>query len=186
LSEQFFTIRGTRILQQLNELSSVPDLENNIERGFPETRKRQHATGEVTSRNLQYTPYIGMKMLHVKAQSSSNGHQYQQAIQFNGVDFEREDTPENATFKAADGSDYHIQPLQLNDHNCKVRCNCLDFYFRFAHYNSSDKSLVGRPPPLYQRKTQTRPPANPMRVPGMCKHLLKLVQELQSAGVISG
>lgn len=183
MSDDFFLIRGARILQQLNELSSVPDLETNIQRGFPETRKRQHATNEVTSAKIQYTPYIGMKMLHVKSNSTSNGHQYQQALQFNGVAFEPEDTAENATFSAADGSDYHIQPLDLNDHNCKVRCNCLDFYYRFAHYNSSDKSLVGRPPPLYQRKTN-RPPVNPMRVPGMCKHLLKLVQSLQAAGVV--
>lgn len=184
MSEQFLLIRGDRIIQQLNELSSVPDLEDNIERGFPETRKRQHATGEVSVSGIQYTPYVGMKMLHVKSRSSSNGHAYQQALQFNGVEFDSADTPENATFPAADGSEYHVKPLQLTNHNCKVRCNCLDFHFRFAAYNSQDKSLVGRPPPLYQRKTN-RPPVNPMQVPGMCKHLLKLVQELQSAGLIA-
>ncbi len=178
-------IRGERILQQLDEVSSVPALQTNIERGFPETKKRQHATNEVTINNVSYIPYIGMKMLHVKSMSTSNGHQYQQALQFNGVAFEPEDTDNNATFQASDGEDYHVQPLQLNGHYVKVRCSCLDFRFRFADYNSQDKSLVGRPPPLYQRKTTTRPPANPARVPGMCKHLLKLVQMLQQYGLVA-
>jgi hypothetical protein len=86
---------------------------------------------------------------------------------------------------ASDGQDYHVQPLQLAGHNVKVRCNCMDFYFRFANYNAQDKSLVGKPPPLYRRKTTTRPPVNPGQVPGMCKHLLKLVQTLQGAGLVA-
>lgn len=182
--DEFMLLRGDRILQQLYEMSSVPDLEDNIEQGFPHTKKRQHATNEVTVSNVQYMPYLGMKMLHVKSISSSNGHQYQQALQFLRVDFDDQKQPDNATFQASDGADYHIKPLQLSGHNVKVRCNCLDFYYRFANYNSQDKSLVGRPPPPYQRKTN-RPPVNPDQVPGMCKHLLKLVDNLTQAGLIS-
>lgn len=183
MNENLRVVRGDRILKQLDEVSSVPDLETNIERGFPETRKRQHATGEVTIANVKYMPYIGMKTLHVSSTSTSNGHQYKQALQFNGVQFEGSDTETNATFQASDGEDYHVQPLDLAGHNVKVRCNCLDFHYRFANYNSQDKSLVGRPPPLYQRKTN-RPPVNPTQVPGMCKHLLKLVQMLQRYGLV--
>lgn len=180
---EYFVLRGERILQQLDEVSSVPDLEQNIVQGFPNTRKRQHATGEVVVSNVQYMPYIGMKMLHVKSLSASNGHQYQQALQFMKVLFEPEDTESNATFQASDGEDYHVQPLELTGHSVKVRCNCLDFHYRFANYNSQDKSLVGKPPPLYQRKTN-RPPVNPDQVPGMCKHLLKLVEMLRRYGLV--
>lgn len=179
----FLVVRGARILQQLLEKSSVPKLQDNIERGFPETRKRQHATGEVTINNISYMPYIGMKTLHVKSTSSSNGNQYTQALQFNDVKFEPADTEDNATFQASDGEEYHVVPLDLTVHNAKVRCNCMDFHYRFANYNAQDKSLVGRPPPLYQRKTD-RPPVNPLSVPGMCKHLLKLVLTLQQHGLI--
>lgn len=181
---EYWVLRGERILQQLEETSTVPDLEDNIERGFPATRKRQHATNEVTIRNVQYMPYIGMKMLHVKSSSLSNGNEYRQALQFNGVKFAGQDGPDVATFTASDGEDYHVAPLQLSGHNVKVRCNCMDFHYRFANYNSQDKSLVGKPPPLYQRKTN-RPPVNPMQVPGMCKHLLKLVEMLRRYGLIA-
>lgn len=181
----YLVLRGERILQQLDEVSTLPDLKNNIEQGFPATKKRQHATGDVTITNVQYMPYIGMKMLHVKSLSqSSNGNQYQQALQFQRVAFEPQDTESNATFKASDGEDYHVQPLRLIGHNVKVRCNCMDFHYRFANYNAQDKSLVGKPPPLYQRKTN-RPPVNPDQVPGMCKHLLKLVEMLRSYGLVS-
>lgn len=177
-------VRGARIIQQLNELSTVAGLEQNISTAFPTTTKRQHATGEVAVQNIQYIPYLGMKMLHVKATTRSNGNQYQQVIQFNNVVFEGGDTEENVTFNAVDGVETHIQPLDLNQLNVKVTCNCLDFFHRFAAYNSSDKSLVGRAPPVYVRKTTTRPPVNVLRVPGACKHLLRLVEELQAIGLV--
>ena len=195
MEQDFLLLRGERVIEQLNayhatmaqlnEVSTAPDLVQNIERAFPNTRKRQHATNEVTISNVQYIPYIGTKLLHVKSSSMSNGHQYAQALQFVRVNFESEDTDSNSTFKASDGTDYHIQPLDLSDINVKVRCSCLDFRFRFADYNSQDKSLVGRAPPLYQRKTTTRPPVNPTGVPGMCKHLLKLVDMLQQYGLVN-
>lgn len=177
-------VRGARIIQQLNEVSTVTGLEQNISTAFPNTTKRQHATGEVAVQNIQYIPYIGTKMLHVKSSTNSNGNQYQQSIQFNNVTFEPTDTETNATFTASDGTEAHVQPLDLSAINVKVRCNCLDFYHRFANYNSQDKSLVGKAPPVYVRKTTTRPSVNPMRVPGMCKHLLKVVEELQKNGLI--
>lgn len=176
-------IRGARILQQLDEVSTVPALRQNITTAFPDTKKRQHATGEVAVHNIQYVPYIGMKMLHVKSTATSNGHQYNQSLQFNNVTFEGADTDENVTFTASDGTDAHVQPLDLTQLNVKVRCSCLDFYYRFANYNSQDKSLVGKAPRVYVKKTN-RPPVNPSRVPGMCKHLLKLVDELRANGLI--
>lgn len=184
--KRYQVIRGERILQQqkLLEVSSVDDLESNIVRAFPTTRKRQHATGDVTISNVQIIPYVGMKMLHVRAQAASvSGARYQLAVQFVRVDFESSDTEQNATFKATDGQDYHILPVKLTGNYVKVRCNCMDFHYRFAAYNSQDKSLVGRPPPPYQKKTN-RPPVNPDQVPGMCKHLLKLVSQLQGQGLI--
>lgn len=190
MEQEYLFVRGSRILTQLSEaerldeVSTAPQLTQNIQQAFPNTRKRQHATGEVSIQNVQYIPYIGTKLLHVKSTSLSNGNGYNQALQFVRVAFEPEDTANNATFKASDGTDYHVQPIDLNDHNCKVRCSCLDFRFRFADYNSQDKSLVGRAPPMYQRKTTTRPPVNPDHVPGMCKHLLKLVQVLRGYGLI--
>lgn len=187
MSEQEYRfIRGARIIQQLNEESTYNDLDANITTSFPNTRKRQHATNEVRVQQLDLVPYVGTQMLHVRAITTGNsGQQYQQAIQLLRVKFESAKTPENVEISAVDGKTYYIQPIDLNNHNVKVRCNCLDFYHRFAHYNHSDKSIVGRAPVPYQRKTTTRPEVNPDHVPGMCKHLIKVVERLRTQRIVS-
>jgi hypothetical protein len=185
--EEYRIIRGARIVQYLDELyedSTVPQLRTNIVQAFPNTRKRQHVIGEVTIANVQFIPFLGTKFLHVKSTSRSNGNAYKQAVQFMRVDFDQEEGPNNITFTAADGRDYHMQPIILTGHNVKVRCNCLDFYHRFAAWNHQDNSIVGRAPLPYQRRTNTRPEVNPDHVPGMCKHLLKLMDELRRQGIV--
>lgn len=178
-------IRGARILQQLNEESTVDDLETNIVQSFPTTRKRQHATNEVNVVRLDLIPYVGTKMLHIRSiVNGSSGQQYQTAIQLLNVVFKNAGDDGAVELTATDGKKYYIEPIALNDHNAKVRCNCLDFYHRFAHYNHTDKSIVGRAPVPYQRKTTTRPEVNPDHVPGMCKHLLKTVAILQQRRLV--
>jgi len=180
-------IRGCRILDQLKLLaedSTYPELYTDIQRGFPNTQRRQHATNEVSIRQLSYLPYIGMKMLQIRAQCRSNQHDYQPILQLLNVTFENADSPENVTFNAQ-GTDYHMQPVDLDQSRVKVRCNCLDFYYRFAMTNFNDNSLVGRSPPVYRRVPgSNRPPANPMNVPGLCRHLIKVVQRLQQLGFV--
>lgn len=187
MSEQEYRfIRGARILQQLNEESTYADLDTNITTSFPNTRKRQHATNEVRVQRIDLIPYVGTQMLHVRAISAgSSGRQYQQAIQLLRVKFEPAKTNENVEILATNGKTYYVQPIDLNNHNVKVRCNCLDFYHRFAHYNHGDKSIVGRAPVPYQRKTTTRPEVNPDHVPGMCKHLIKVVERLRTQRIVS-
>lgn len=178
-------IRGKRILDQLNEDSTYPNLYREIQRGFPATQRRQHAVGEVAILNMQFLPYVGMKMLQVRAACRSNQHNYNPIIQFLNVTFDQVDTNDNITFTGQDGQDYHVQPVTLDTSRVKVRCNCLDFYYRFAQTNSGDGSLVGRPPALYQRVPgSTRPPVNPQNVPGICRHLIKVVRRLQQQGFV--
>lgn len=88
------------------------------------------------------------------------------------------------TFKATTGEDVSIQPINLNDNIVRVRCDCLDFYFRFAPWNFSNDDIYGPKPKPYVRKTNHYPPANPTRSPGICKHVMKLSQAVQEAGIV--
>ena len=176
-------VRGARVIQVLDEDSTYPDLYTNIQRGFPNTTKRQHATGPVVVQNTQYTPYAANGGLQINSEVRSGGNLYTPVIQLLNVDFQQNDEPTNVTFKATNDQDYHVVPVRLTDHNVKVRCNCLDFYHRFAVWNHADNSLFGPKPPPYQRKTTDRPEVNPQRVPGFCKHLIKLFQELEHEGL---
>lgn len=175
-------VRGARLQQALDEETSYNQLRQNIQVGFPETRKRQHATGEVNVGNIQFVPIANG--LQVNAQSRSNGHDYTQQMIFSDVETAPEGAPDTASYVGTDGTTRTIQPIPLATAQAKVNCNCLDFHYRFAKLNYSNDALVGNPPPLYQRKTQTRPPANPARVPGICKHIIRLVDNLKQQGIL--
>lgn len=181
MDEQYRVIRGKRIEEQLSEDSTVPQLRSNITSAFPNTQKRQHATSGVAIDNIEYTPYLGTKMLHVRSMANQ---EYKQALQFVQVSFAQQPSDQTVTILATDGTEAHLNPIVLQDHNVKVRCSCLDFYFRFAVWNFNDNSIVGRAPKPYRRTTTTRPEANPDHVPGLCKHLLKLIEVLRQDGII--
>lgn len=180
---QYRLIRGARIIQWLNEDSTIPQLHRNIEVGFPDTKKRQHVVPEVTVQKMEFIPRPGQGMLEVKSSTTSNGSTYQQDLQFLKVVFGPSDT--SITISSVDGSDPEIVPIVLNDTNVKVRCSCLDFHYRFATWNFNDQSLVGPKPPPYT-KTSNRPPVNPSQSPGVCKHILKVVDDLKQQRIVTG
>ena len=166
--------------------ASIKDLETNIQRGFPNTKARQHAVGPVQVPIVKLTPYAPSQALLAESQARNQGRVYNPEIFFEGVQFEPEETETNITFTGSDNNEHNIAgEIPLTGNQIQVRCNCLDFHYRFSRINATNGSLYGKAPPAYQRKTDTRPPVNPMKVPGMCKHLLALVDELQKMGIVA-
>ncbi len=192
-TSKFKIIRGARILQQieeesaLSERSSYQDLERRTITAFPRTRKRQHATHPVQIVRTDFTPYIGTRNLLVRGQAKSGTYNnvfYKPMLFFNEIKFEDEDTPQNVSFKVSGNEDYHMQPIDLSDNIVRVRCDCLDFYFRFSPWDFSNDDLFGPKPKTYVRKTNNYPPVNPTRSPGICKHIMKLVLTLRDARML--
>ena len=177
-------IRTEHILQSLEEALTINRLEQDAVRGFPNTKARQHLVAPVQIVQLVYTPFVGTGNLLCESLASNQGRNYNPEILFDGVVYEEEDEPANITFVATDGEEYHIQPIMLAQNNARVRCTCLDFHYRFTHTDAKADALYGNVPPPYQRRTETRPPANPMGVPGFCKHLFKLVDRLQQDRIV--
>ena len=181
-------IRGVRIEQQILDLlgedSTYAELKRGTISAFPATTKRQNATGPIQVAKLTIQPFGPTSDLQATGVVSNEGRQYESKIMFLQVEYEDEDSPQNITFKAMDGDEYHIQPILLTESNCKVSCSCMDFYWRFAMFNFSDDSLIGNKPPPYQRRTENRPPANPAKIPGVCKHIIKLVDKLKTNGMV--
>ena len=186
---KFNIIRGKRVEDQLDDLeaifeqSSYNNLEQNVLKFIPVSAKRQHAVDPIRIVSLTTLPYIGTKNLDIAAVASSEGTNYNPRLVFNNVVFEEEDLPTNVTVKAKDGEEYHMQPINLADNTLRVRCDCLDFYWRFAAFNAKDKSLIGSAPTAYQRKSN-RGPANPQEVPGVCKHIIATVKALKHSGMV--
>lgn len=177
-------IHGRRLAALLNEESTYSDLYRGIERSFPNTKKRQYATGPISVLKTEYLPFVNDNSLRVNTLVNSSGNRYQPVIMFRNVTFQDENLPTNTTFTAVDGNEYNIQSIPLSGSVVRVHCNCLDFYWRFASWNYSDGSLEGDPPPPYNATGQ-RPPVNPEQTPGVCKHIIKVVGQLKTARIVT-
>jgi hypothetical protein len=181
----FLFLRGARIEQMIAE-TSAGQLRNNTLQFQPPSKMRQNAMAPVQVRSMILVPMRGQRdngQLKVEATIMNGPNQYDSTILFHNVVYEDADRPDNITFVGADKQNYHVVPINLMQDNAEVRCTCLDFYFTFSKWNNQDKSLYGPPPEPYTPKTQ-RAPRNPSRKPGLCKHLLKVVQELKNERLV--
>ena len=84
---------------------------------------------------------------------------------------------------------YCVTPAIYDKTPVQVRCTCMDFIHRWAYFNKKHKALYGGPFPKYKRKTPPPskggyPRVNPLGLPGICKHLYKLIDSLIRKGVI--
>lgn len=157
--------------------SSVSDLYQSAVDAFPQTRMRQHATHTIKIANLRWTPFVGMKTLFIKGLAQNEGREYNPIILLKGIDYQGQ----GVVITASDGIKYQFGKPSLEHTDVSIRCNCPDFYWRFNYYNHLDKSLYGSKRSKYESKGG--PPANPMELPGMCKHLMKTIKVLQEAGL---
>lgn len=145
---------------------------------------RQQDAQRVQVKNIEYIPMVEQGMLQVRANTySESGNNYQSVIVIDNLDYINEETYNEMDnggnafeFSSSSGTTFYAQPS--GDSNAKVRCTCEDFRWRFASYNYSDNSLQGDPPDAYAKKTD-RPSVNPNNTPGVCKHLIKLKNELE-------
>lgn len=166
--------------EMLLELS-LSNLKNNVSRDFgPERATRSTLVNVI---NYDIIPSVSERTLLVKARVRGQSGNYQPQIRFTNVKFSNELKPGFAQVKAVDGQDYFVQQFTAAQTQAKVKCNCLDFYWRFATWNHGKQSLEGDPPPPYIKKTNSAP-VNPNKVPGSCKHLMELVSFLKTEQVL--
>jgi len=126
----------------------------------------------VRIKQKQYIKY-GDNELLVKAKCAGETNDYDTNILFDGVQFAQPGDPQSIKL-----NDLQVLPLSANL-NVKVHCTCPDFRWTFAWQNSNANSLIGNPPAPYH-KTTGRPPRNPAKTPGLCKHLVRLSDDLQA------
>jgi hypothetical protein len=193
-------IRGQRIQNQLDEVkellerSTFTALQQNSKNKVPTSSGRANAAiaSNINIGKMDIVPYVGTRVLDIKgAAQNTNSQTKGQAssmhypkIIFNNVEFEESDQPSNVTFRASDGNEYHVVPINLSQNTVRVYCDCLDFKWRFQHYNVSDRSAaIPKSPKPYQSKTD-RGPVNPSKVPGVCKHLIALVDVLKKSALV--
>lgn len=168
------------ILQETN----LQDLYTSTVRAFPRTTKRQHAIDPVHVLELFYTPFVGVKTLFVKGRvfSEESGKEYNPIVLFKDVKFHALKEKKNwIQIEGKDGRNYIFEKIQSND--VLVRCNCADFQWRFNYFDHIDNSLYGRVRRKYEADFNPGS-SNPLELPGMCKHLIKLTKTLGYVGIL--
>lgn len=141
--------------------------------------ERNQRSSKVQLDNMTFIPMAANRKLKIGSNTTSNnGHDYWTTIVFDNINYvDDEMNPQtDYQFKATDNNEYIIERVPRNT-QCKVSCSCLDFYYRFAVWDDQHKALDGNPPPPYV-KTSNRPPVNPFKTPGLCKHIIAMVDKL--------
>lgn len=155
----------------LLEKMSMNQLSSNTDVFFTTPRKQNSVRVQVT--NIQFIPALESKTLLVKAKTRSGVSQYDTRILFENVQYVEFGALNSVEILGVDGNKYYIKSLKKSQSDIKVGCTCPDFYYMFSVWNDNAESLEGPSPEPYVKKTDS-PPRNPERVPGVCKHLLKL------------
>ena len=163
--------------------TSLNQLIQSTDAGF-DTDRRLSATDTTSVVNIDLVPARG-KLTAKAAVRGSENKVYQVLIQFQTVKYTPPANTDRVTFVAQEQT-YAISPIDVGNTNVKVRCQCLDFRFRFAMINSADGSLFGNRPPIYRPVPgSNRGSANPSKTPGICKHIKTLMDELESGGLFN-
>lgn len=170
-------------MDQLVEMTTY-QLDRSTQKAYGTTRHDSSAATSIGNIEFSATQDKGKTQLVVKSSvTGPTGKRYDTLIIFKNVTFEQEDTPQNITIQSTDGSQLHIDPYTTARSDVQVRCGCMDFYWRFANWNAKHHALSGDKPPPYVKVTD-RPPVNPLQKAGTCKHLYKLVQQLEAKGLV--
>jgi hypothetical protein len=170
--------------QWLEETSTIPQLDMKARQAFPHTKKRHNDVGSVNVLNgTFFTPNVPKNELTIDSRTRSRtGNAHSQRIILYRVHYAQPDAPNTVSLP---NMEVAVEPIVLNSETARVACDCMDFRFRFANHNHRDDSLAGEPPPAYQPVPgSNRPEANPSHLPGMCKHLMAVVQQLKRDGIV--
>jgi len=162
----------------MNE-STLVQLYQSAVKAFPNTTKRQHSTQPIRIVEMRWTPFVGIRTLYIAGRVESNGKNYNCGVLFKEVNY---NNPE-IEIVASTGAAFALEKLKLETNHVNLRCNCPDFRWRFNYYNFVDSSLYGSKAKAYVGTTGIK--ANPLELPGVCKHLMRFSEALVDAGLLS-
>lgn len=162
--------------------TSLKDLYDSSVKAFPGTRMRQNATDTVVVDHLDWVAFRGVGTLFVKATVKNEGRKNESIVLFKGVRYREGRGKGVVPVATSDGKTVFLEALSSSVTDVNVRCTCADFMYRFNYYDHVDKSLFGRKRRKYEGLGLWA--ANPLEMPGMCKHLMKTMKALSEAKVL--
>ena len=147
---------------------------------FP-TTKRQYATDTIKFTEMKWNTFLGFKTLNITGLAQNEGREYNSTIVFKNVKYHINNTGGLIALVSKEGRQYLLEPLAEND--VVLRCNCGDFHWRMKFADYLDKSLQGPNRKRYEAKINPGL-ANPNNSPGICKHLMVMMEVLEKSNLI--
>lgn len=117
---------------------------------------------------VQNSPGVKTKKIFATIRSQERPVAYTMILEFNGLE-----DPENTI-------------VDLDTVKFKCRCSCHNFYFMWGYWDKQVGALSGPNQKKYVRKTTTRPEVNPKHLPGMCKHIVRLLISMRTDKLVKG
>lgn len=143
---------------------------------------RESKANLIQINDIKFIPSIEQGILHIKSSVvGEQFHNYEVDIVMQGITFS--DNPEEISgdmykLVLTPETDYYVDYTSNSNNDVEIRCTCNDYRWRFAYYNGIDGSLYGELPPPYAGDSNSQP-VNPTKSPGVCKHVMKVVNELE-------
>lgn len=132
---------------------------------------------------VKVTPMVGTKTITFFAEAQGS-KLYSMIMRFSGVEFSKElDKKHPVTVNMGDGETVFMSKLEVGKNPVQVRCDDPSYKFTFGYANQQKKALAGRAFTPYKKKTD-RAFRNPGNIPGMCKHLVGMVERLKMDGFL--
>ena len=163
--------------------STFDDLFDSAVVAFPNTKMRQHATDPIHVAGFKWTPFPGVRTFLLRSVATNEDRQYRPLILFKNVIYKDGPGPGVLGLRISINETRYIEKLTPDHHHILVRCDCPDFFWRFNYYDYVNRSLYANKRKKYENKGG--PPANPKKLPGMCKHLMKMMYTMQEAGLVA-
>lgn len=152
-------------------------------------RERQYQTGKVTAIDFKYLQRE--KQLYISAQnvSADKSKLYKTSLVFDKIQNSKSPAKEfpipYSTKSGVYGSPEMFLAQPTVSGTMRSRCSCQDYYFMWGYWNKKQKSLIGAYKPYTRVSPPSgRPPVNPDESPGLCKHLLALIKQSMTLGVM--
>jgi hypothetical protein len=163
--------------------SSYQELFDFSVKAFPKTKLRQHVIDAIKISEIKFIPYLGMKTLYIKCLATNEERQYHPMILFKGVNYRDRKSSSVIPLKVNEAETRYVEIFDRSETQVLVRCDCKDFRWRFSYTDWNDRSLYGNKHKKYEANGRGNP-ANPKELPGTCKHIMKMMNELQQVGLV--
>jgi hypothetical protein len=161
------------------------DLDQLLMRGLATLRTKQNFANKPSVITFSYNnPEKAVLYFTCKIKSSQSDHMYTIKLKIHDVSYSATaDKVHKYQIKHPQLGIVYLGPVK-GSNKVTIRCTCPDDYFMWQYPNKINKALIGKFTPYVRVPGSTRPPKNPLRRVGGCKHTLRLIEWLVNQKIV--